>query len=153
MLSAALPSRLELDPPHDPQLAIQAANDARLNASKEIADSAEPAGATVKKDSKLKAAPAAAVATPSSRWRQRAEGLIGTVLPPLLGLALLVGLWSIVSSTTGHSIPTPAETWTQAVEVFRDPFYRNGPNDQGVGWNVLSSLQRVALGPRRPVQV
>lgn len=146
MVSAVLPSRLELDPPHDPQLAIQAANDARLNASKEIADSAEPARATVKKDSKLKAAPAAAVATPPSRWRQRAEGLIGTVLPPLLGLALLVGLWSIVSSTTGHSIPTPAETWTQAVEVFRDPFYRNGPNDQGVGWNVLSSLQRVALG-------
>ena len=23
-----------------------------------------------------------------------------------------------------------------------DPFYRNGPNDQGVGWNVLMSLQR-----------
>jgi hypothetical protein len=30
--------------------------------------------------------------------------------------------------------------------VFSDPFYRNGPNDQGMGWNVLSSLQRVALG-------
>ena len=30
--------------------------------------------------------------------------------------------------------------------LFSDPFYRNGPNDQGVGWNVLSSLQRVALG-------
>jgi len=27
-----------------------------------------------------------------------------------------------------------------------DPFYRNGPNDQGIGWNVLNSLQRVALG-------
>jgi nitrate/nitrite transport system permease protein len=30
------------------------------------------------------------------------------------------------------------------VKLFSDPFYRNGPNDQGIGWNVLISLQRVA---------
>jgi nitrate/nitrite transport system permease protein len=30
--------------------------------------------------------------------------------------------------------------------LFSDPFYRNSPNDQGVGWNVLASLQRVAVG-------
>jgi nitrate/nitrite transport system permease protein len=30
--------------------------------------------------------------------------------------------------------------------LFADPFYRNGPNDQGIGWNVLSSLQRVGIG-------
>ena len=30
--------------------------------------------------------------------------------------------------------------------MFTDPFYRKGPNDQGIGWNVLSSLERVALG-------
>ena len=30
--------------------------------------------------------------------------------------------------------------------MFADPFYRKGPNDQGVGWNVLMSLQRVAVG-------
>jgi nitrate/nitrite transport system permease protein len=30
--------------------------------------------------------------------------------------------------------------------VFSDPFYSNGPNDQGVGWNILSSLKRVAMG-------
>ena len=65
------------------------------------------------------------------------------VLPPLCGLGLLVGLWAVLSSTTGGSIPSPKDTWLQAVEVFSDPFYRNGPNDQGVGWNVLASLQRV----------
>jgi nitrate/nitrite transport system permease protein len=30
--------------------------------------------------------------------------------------------------------------------VFSDPFYRNGPNDQGIGWKVLSSLVRVGTG-------
>ena len=67
-------------------------------------------------------------------------------LPPALGLGLLIGLWALVSISTASSIPSPLETWSQAVEVFSDPFYRKGPNDQGVGWNVLMSLQRVALG-------
>lgn len=75
-------------------------------------------------------------------WRELALN----VVPPVLGLGLLVGLWALVSISTGASIPGPVETWGQAVEVFSDPFYRNGPNDQGVGWNVLMSLQRVAVG-------
>ena len=38
------------------------------------------------------------------------------------------------------------KTWQSAAEVFSDPFYRNGPNDQGIGWNVLASLKRVGIG-------
>ena len=68
------------------------------------------------------------------------------VLPPACGMALLLVAWAMVSAATGKSIPSPLETWGQAVEVFSNPFYRNGPNDQGVGWNVLMSLQRVAVG-------
>ena len=68
------------------------------------------------------------------------------VLPPVFGLALLVGIWALVSITTASQIPSPMETFQQAVTIFSDPFYRKGPNDQGVGWNVLASLQRVALG-------
>ena len=69
-----------------------------------------------------------------------------TMLPPLLGLALLVLIWEGVSLGTGASIPSPKETFWQAVQIFKDPFYSKGPNDQGVGWNVLSSLKRVAMG-------
>ena len=83
-----------------------------------------------------------AAARPSFDWR----GLWLAVLPPVLGLGLLVGLWALVSITSGSSIPSPVETARQAVDVFSDPFYRKGPNDQGVGWNVLMSLQRVAIG-------
>ena len=86
--------------------------------------------------------PAAAVASLAYDWR----GLWLRVLPPVLGLALLVGIWALVSLTSGSSIPSPAATWEQALQVFGDPFYRKGPNDQGVGWNVLMSLERVALG-------
>jgi nitrate/nitrite transport system permease protein len=73
-------------------------------------------------------------------------GMSLRIIAPLVGLGLLIGLWALVSIGSGSSIPSPLETWHQAVEIFSDPFYRNGPNDQGVGWNVLMSLERVALG-------
>ncbi len=74
-------------------------------------------------------------------WR----ALVGKVLPPLAGLALLIGVWALFTQK-GGSIPTPAATFAAAVKLFADPFYRKGPNDQGIGWNVLFSLERVGLG-------
>ncbi len=74
------------------------------------------------------------------------RALTMAVVPPVLGLALLVAIWALVSISSASSIPSPLETWRQAVTVFSDPFYSKGPNDQGIGWNVLSSLQRVAMG-------
>jgi nitrate/nitrite transport system permease protein len=68
------------------------------------------------------------------------------VLPPLLGMAFLVGIWGLVSFSSTNNFPSPKETLVQAIQVFSDPFYSNGPNDQGVGWNILSSLKRVAMG-------
>mgnify|MGYP000355461982 FL=1 len=90
--------------------------------------------------------PAAATAAPSRPAGRDWRPLWMAVLPPLIGLGLLVGLWALVSSLTQGSIPTPYETGLQAIDVFSDPFYRKGPNDQGVGWNVLMSLERVAMG-------
>jgi nitrate/nitrite transport system permease protein len=91
-------------------------------------------------------APALLAAVPAPRLPYDWRGLALRVLPPLMGLALLVGVWALVAITSKGSIPSPAETWIQALQVFSDPFYRKGPNDQGVGWNVLMSLERVALG-------
>ena len=68
------------------------------------------------------------------------------VLPPIIGLGALAGIWALVSITTKGSIPSPWDTLQQAISVFSDPFYIKGPNDQGVGWNVLNSLKRVAMG-------
>ncbi|HMN94484.1 MAG TPA: nitrate ABC transporter permease [Hydrogenophaga sp.] len=82
----------------------------------------------------------------SARSPRDFSGLWLAVLPPVLGLALLVFIWSLIASTGNSGIPKPLDTWHQAVEVFSDPFYSNGPNDQGIGWNVLQSLQRVGIG-------
>ena len=74
-------------------------------------------------------------------WRELAAKL----LPPIFGIAILIGIWALLTmkSTT---FPTPAATFTEAVKVFSDPFYIKGPNDQGIGWNILFSLERVAVG-------
>ena len=74
-------------------------------------------------------------------WR----GLWLKVLPPFVGIGLLVGIWALLTMN-GGAFPTPAQTLEAAVKLFADPFYSKGPNDQGIGWNILASLQRVALG-------
>ncbi|WP_136417703.1 MULTISPECIES: nitrate ABC transporter permease [Oxalobacteraceae] len=67
------------------------------------------------------------------------------VLPPVLGMALLVLAWEIVAASS-KGFPSPLLTLREAIVVFSDPFYQRGPNDQGIGWNLLASLKRVATG-------
>lgn len=73
------------------------------------------------------------------------NALLLKVLPPLIGVGLLVGIWALLTMN-GGSFPTPAATFAEAIKLFSDPFYSKGPNDQGIGWNILFSLQRVAVG-------
>jgi len=77
--------------------------------------------------------------------REQVRAVLLRIVPPVLGLTLFAGVWALVS-TTSPQLPSPAKTWASAVDVFAHPFYRKGPNDQGIGWNVLMSLSRVGLG-------
>ncbi|AKZ64840.1 nitrate ABC transporter permease [Herbaspirillum hiltneri N3] len=94
---------------------------------------------------------AAATPAPAAKKMKAAKknlpfsGWFMTVLPPVTGLAFLVLVWQIIAARTGN-FPTPLVTLQEAIKLFSDPFYRTGPNDQGIGWNVLASLQRVAIG-------
>jgi len=118
------------------------------NAMNNVATSALSTSARGQKHLKISATatPATATAPAGRDWAALSRSFWMAVLPPLCGLGLLIGLWAVVSATTGNSIPGPLETWKQALDIFSNPFYRNGPNDQGVGWNVLMSLERVAVG-------
>ena len=90
--------------------------------------------------------PAATTApAPQRNWPALRKAVFLAVFPPLFGLLLLIGIWHL-GTINGGSIPGPAKVWTEAVRLFSDPFYSNGPNDQGIGWNILSSLKRVAIG-------
>ena len=78
-------------------------------------------------------------------FRRYLRDLAERTIPALLGLGLLVLVWQL-AAVNSKGFPTPLSTLDSALTLFSDPFYNNGPNDVGVGWNVLASLQRVAVG-------
>ena len=82
---------------------------------------------------------------PMSRLSQQLTTLFGALLPPLVAFAVLLLIWAGIAQTTDY-LPGPGKTFASAVELFANPFYRNGPNDQGIAWNLLASLQRVGMG-------
>jgi nitrate/nitrite transport system permease protein len=97
----------------------------------------------------LRAARTSARLTPTEQRRElkRAElrAWLGRLFAPVLGLVVFGLVWQLIAQTSGQ-LPTPAQVWQAATVIFADPFYQKGPNDQGIGWNVLSSLKRVGLG-------
>jgi nitrate/nitrite transport system permease protein len=81
----------------------------------------------------------------AARGKPLFAAAVKLVLPPLMGIALVVLVWQIIA-THNTAFPSPLATFKEALVLFADPFYRNSPNDQGIGWNVLASLQRVGVG-------
>ena len=66
-------------------------------------------------------------------------------IAPLLGILAFIGFWSLLAQYS-EGLPGPLSTWQAALVLFADPFYDNGPNDMGIGWNILNSLGRVGVG-------
>lgn len=64
-----------------------------------------------------------------------------------LEYAKLMGKDPAQTATTQKSgFPTPADMGKTIIEQLSDPFYDNGPNDKGIGIQIVHSLLRVALG-------
>ena len=78
------------------------------------------------------------------RRAQAPEWLLNA-LACAVGLAAFVAVWALIAKYGGR-IPGPLTVGAAAAKIFADPFYSKGPNDQGIGWNVLSSLKRVGIG-------
>lgn len=67
-------------------------------------------------------------------------------LPPVAVLLVLLAIWQVAFSGDGSGLPTPATVWTESSDLILDPFYVYGTQDIGLGWRVLTSLERVAYG-------
>ena len=68
------------------------------------------------------------------------------VVPPLVMLASILTVWQVLCMKPGATLPAPSKIWTEAYDLIVDPFFVAGPQDIGLGWRVLISLQRVAIG-------
>jgi nitrate/nitrite transport system permease protein len=71
------------------------------------------------------------------------------VLLPALALGMFLGVWQLLSGTgiTG-TLPGPLEILqdTDTQRLILEPFFMDDANSKGLGWQLLASLQRVALG-------
>jgi nitrate/nitrite transport system permease protein len=72
--------------------------------------------------------------------------IAANVLPPLVTLGLILAVWQILCMKPGATLPSPSKIWSEAYDLIVDPFFVAGPQDIGLGWRVLTSLQRVAVG-------
>ena len=68
------------------------------------------------------------------------------VVPPLVVLAIGLLAWELAFHGPKSSLPAPSKIWADASDLIVDPFFVNGPQDIGLGYRVLTSLQRVAIG-------
>ncbi len=105
----------------------------------------ETAKLTSEETSESRATREAELANKMRRRRERVSSLVHATVPALVGFALFVLAWQFLAQIN-NQIPSPAKVWAAAVKLFSDPFYSKGPNDQGIGWNILSSLKRVGMG-------
>jgi nitrate/nitrite transport system permease protein len=90
--------------------------------------------------------PRLAPSPPRDAWWQNENFRAFALFMLSLGLFLL--FWE-VGARAGwfvRGVPTASETIQEFWWWVTNPFYHNGPNDLGIGWNLLISLRRVAIG-------
>jgi nitrate/nitrite transport system permease protein len=78
--------------------------------------------------------------------QEKMRGIIRVVVLPIITFALVVMFWQFLHQEVASELPSPADTLHTAIQIFSDPFYDVGPNDKGIGYQVLYSLGRVLTG-------
>lgn len=88
--------------------------------------------------------------TPRNPLASRLAAALGevaaAVFPPLVMLAMLLLVWQLATDKPDASLPSPLKIWTEANDLIVSPFFVYGPQDIGLGWRVLTSLERVFYG-------
>ena len=84
--------------------------------------------------------------TAATRLLSNISSISARVLPPLVMLGLLLIVWELLCSKSTATLPAPTKIWKEAKDLIVDPFFIAGPQDVGLGWRVLTSLQRVMIG-------
>jgi nitrate/nitrite transport system permease protein len=68
-----------------------------------------------------------------------------TIALGFVGFAALFALWALIAALS-PGLPTPAAAVTALVELLKTPFHDGGPNDKGIGIQLVTSLERVFIG-------
>ncbi len=80
------------------------------------------------------------------RLRLAAAALGRNLIPPILTLIVILGVWQLAAGVEPGGLPAPLTIWTDSHELILHPFFDHGGVDKGLFWHVLTSLQRVGIG-------
>ena len=69
-----------------------------------------------------------------------------TLVLPLLGVGIVLLVWTILSQTVAPDLPSPLRTWTESETYILRPFFKDGEMNQGIARFAGLSLLRVAKG-------
>jgi nitrate/nitrite transport system permease protein len=81
-----------------------------------------------------------------AKLRRAGSSVLFNGVPPLITVALILLVWQIAFSGPGATLPPPTTVWKEANDLILQPFYWASSQDIGLGWRVLTSLQRVVIG-------
>jgi nitrate/nitrite transport system permease protein len=73
------------------------------------------------------------------------KSILSQMLLVIGGFGLLLAFWQIIAMFS-QALPSPIETLPILWGMLSNPFYDNGPNDKGVGIQVMYTLGRVFSG-------
>lgn len=79
-------------------------------------------------------------------WVKKVGQSLAKILPSLVVIAVLVGVWELVCSRPDSNLPSASQVISETMYLIQNPFYDNGGTDVGMGWQLLASLERVAVG-------
>ena len=75
-----------------------------------------------------------------------APATLKKILLPLLGLSGVLVVWTVISQTIAHDLPSPLRTWNESRRYVLEPFFKDGEMNQGMGRLASYSLLRVGKG-------
>lgn len=82
----------------------------------------------------------------SLRMKHLGNYLTVRVVPALIVISILVAIWQITCSRPDSNLPSATTVFEETRYLIENPFYNNGGTDVGMGWQLLASLERVAIG-------
>lgn len=88
----------------------------------------------------------AATVASAMKSSPKIAGIAAVVIPPLVVTAILLLIWELLCHSPTSSLPAPTKIWSDSRDLIVDPFFVAGSQDIGLGWRVLTSLQRVFYG-------
>ena len=76
----------------------------------------------------------------------KAKVKLDWLILPLIGVAVVIGIWAVSSSTWAKELPSPLKTWEKSKDYVMKPFEKRGEMDQGILRFTWYSLVLVAKG-------